>query len=122
MAQNPEKRQVPFNVLVRDYGTLNFQDTLADFIAQLNHPGMSGAALKDRAHNTHIPFTHVPVFHKIKFTKSSTVSNELETADVVHVWPEQKDLCGWIIPACFDMVLVKSSKGQLDLTSVSTTN
>jgi hypothetical protein len=120
MARNPEKGQVPFNVLASDYGALDFQDTLADFIAQFNHPDMSGAALKDRAHNTHILFTHVPVFHKIKFVRSNTVvSNELETADAVHVWPEQKDSHGRIIPARFDMVLVESSKGQPDLTSIS---
>lgn len=121
MAKKPENRRIPFNVLAREYGALDFQDALADFIAQLNHPGLSRGALQDRAHNTHIPFTRVPVYHKIKFTKNST-ANESEIADVVHARPEQKDSRGRIIPARFDTVLVETSKGQLDLTCVWTSH
>jgi hypothetical protein len=119
MAQNPERRQVPFNILATEYGALDFQDMLAKFIAQLNHPRVSGGALQNHTHDTHIPFTHVPVFHKIKFTTSNTF-NKTEIADIVHVWPEQKDSCGRIIPARFDTILVETSKGQLD--SVHTGN
>ena len=114
MARMPERRQVLFDRLARDYGALDFQDMLAEFIAQLNHPGVSGGALQDYAHDTHIPFTRVPVFHKIKFIKSGNL-NESEIADVVHIRPEQKDSHGRIIPARFDTVLVETSKGQLDL-------
>jgi len=117
MARNPEKRQISFDTLARDYGALEFQDTLADFIMQLNHPGVSGAALQEHAHNTHIPFVWVPVYHKIKFTKSGT-SNNLKIIDVVNVRPEQKDSHGQIIPARFDTVLVETSKGQSDLTKL----
>ena len=113
MAQNPKRRQVPFNILATDYSTLNFQDMLAEFIAQLNHPGVSKDALQNYVHDTHIPFTCIPVFHKIKFTTSNTF-NETEIADVVHVRPEQKDSRGRIIPARFDTILVETSKGQLN--------
>jgi len=121
MAQKPESRQVLFDILARDYGALDFQDMLADFIAQLNYPGVSGGALRVRAHDTHIPFTRVPVYHKIKFTKIGDF-NEIEIADVVHIRPEQKDSRGRIIPARFDTVLVETSKGQSDLASVCTGN
>lgn len=110
MAQKPEQKQVAFDALARDYGALDFQDALADFIAQLNNPGMSGGALQDRAHDTHIPFARVPVYHKIKFTKIGDF-NELEIADAVHVRPEQKDSHGRIIPSRFDTVLVETCKG-----------
>ncbi len=52
MLQNPSKR-VSFDAIACDYGALNFQDALADFIAQLNYPGASRAALAGHAHNTH---------------------------------------------------------------------
>ena len=42
-----------FDAIACDYGALNFQDALADFIAQLNYPGASRAALAGHAHNTH---------------------------------------------------------------------
>ena len=112
MAQKPEQRQVLFESLARDYGALDFQDALADFVAQLNHPGLSGGGLKDRAHNTHIPFSRVPVFHKIKFTKAGDFS-ELEIADVVHIRPEKTDSRGRIIPGRFDTALVETSKGTV---------
>jgi hypothetical protein len=92
---------------------LNFQDTLADFIAQLNYPGASRAALANHAHNTHIPFSYVPVYHKIKFTRSGDSNlKKPEIVDAVFVQPEQKTKHGWIIPACFDTVLVQSTKGE----------
>jgi len=112
MAQNPEKGQVLFDVLARYYGALDFQDMLANFITQLNYPDTSGGALWNRTYDTHIPFTCVPVYHKMKFT------NKSEIADVVHVWLEQKDSHGWIIPAQFDTALVQTSKGESDLTNL----
>ena len=105
MAQTPSKARVLFDVLARDYGTLDFQDALADFIAQVNCPEASGHALQHHAHNTHIPFIGVPVYHKIKFTKCNGFE-ESRIVDVVHVWLEQKDSHGWIIPGHFDTVLV----------------
>jgi len=121
MAQNPKKQQANFGALARDYGTLDFQDMLAEFITQVNRPGISGGALWDRAHDTHIPFTCVSVFHKIKFTRSG-VSKELEIVDIVHVWPEQNDLRRQIIPAHFDTVLVETNKGPSVLTNICTSN
>ncbi len=105
MAQTPSKARVLFDVLARDYGALDFQDALADFIAQVNCPGASGHALRRHAHNTHIPFIGVPVYHKIKFTKRNGFE-ESRIVDVVHVRPEQKDSRGRIIPGRFDTVLV----------------
>jgi hypothetical protein len=113
MAKNPSGR-ANFDVLAKDYGALDFQDALADFIAQHNHPGLSARALQDRSHNTLIPFIRVPVYHKIKFTSRSPL-NKLEIADVVYIRPEQNDSRGRINPARFDTVVVESSKGQLCL-------
>ena len=101
MAQSPSKWRVLFNVLARDYGVLDFQDALADFIAQANYPEASGAALWQCAHNTHIPFSGVPVYYHIKFTKGG----ESEIVDSIHVRPEHQDQ-GRIIPGCFDTVIV----------------
>src|SRR5258708_37380857 len=52
MAQTPSKARVLFDVLARDYGTLDFHDALADFIAQVNGPDASGLALQHHDHNT----------------------------------------------------------------------
>ncbi len=125
MMQKPAMARVPFNALANDYGVLDFQDALVDFIAQVNFPGASGIALWHFAHDTHIPFSGIPVYHNIKFTKSSEFEGS-KIVDVVHIWPEQLDSHGRIVPAHFDTVLVngrgpngrqgQSNKGESDLT------
>src|SRR6266403_813311 len=110
MMRHPSKKCVYFDTLASDHGVLDFQDALADFIAQLNYPGTSRGALADHAQNTHIPFSHVPVYHKIKFTKSSNLKQP-EIVDTVHVRPEHEESCGQIIPACFNTVLMQGNKG-----------
>ncbi|KAH8979861.1 hypothetical protein EDB86DRAFT_2814255, partial [Lactarius hatsudake] len=101
----PSRPAVSFNDLTDKYGAFDFQDTLADFIAQLNHPQASATALRALAEDTLLPFHHVPVFHKIKFV----LTPDLDIIDVVHVRPDQKDtLAPLQIPSRFDTVIVCS--------------
>ena len=112
MAKTPSKKKVSFDSLANDFGAIAFQDALAEFIAQVNHPGASRVTIRNHAHNTHIPFSHVPVYYKIKFTSCGDL-NQPEIMDSVHVRPEQKDSRGRIIPARFDTVTVQGDKGTL---------
>ncbi|KAH9059259.1 hypothetical protein EDB87DRAFT_1577735 [Lactarius vividus] len=105
MAQHPTVKAVSFEELSEKYGAVDFQDCLADFIAQLNHPGASAAVLRTRAADTLLPFQTVPVFHRIKFTSSGSTGNS-EIVDSVVVRPEQNDAHGRTIPSRFDTVLV----------------
>jgi len=110
MARFPSRGKVSFDALATDHGALAFQDSLAEYIAQINYPGASRGALGNLAHNTHIPFSGVPVYHKIKFTARGDLK-QYEIVDCVHVRPDQKDSRGRIIPARFDTVLVRGNKG-----------
>ncbi|KAH8978805.1 hypothetical protein EDB86DRAFT_3067224 [Lactarius hatsudake] len=94
---------VSFNDLTDKYGAFDFQDALADFIAQLNHPQASATALRALAEDTLLPFRHVPVFHKIKFVSTP----DRDIIDVVHVRPDQKDTRRRTIPSRFDTVIVR---------------
>lgn len=105
MARHPSVKAVSFDVLKSQYGALNFQDALANFIAQVNNPGARGSTLRLRAEDTLIPFRGVPVFHVIKFTEAE----KSETIDSVLARPEQKDKHGRIIPSRFDTVLIRSA-------------
>jgi hypothetical protein len=113
MPRNPTLKSVSFQMIVCDYGASSFQDALADFIARVNHPGVSAATLRNRAHNTLIPFYSVRIYHKFKYTASDSLEPS-EVVDSVHVHPAQPGLRGnrhgRIIPARFDTVLV--SEGQ----------
>jgi hypothetical protein len=103
MAQNPSVNAVSFDDLSWMYGALDFQDALADFIASVNYPNASAAALHSHAANTSIPFRKVPVFHKVKFTAANTS----DIIDTVVIRPEQTDTHGRLIPPRFDTVLVR---------------
>jgi hypothetical protein len=107
MAQHPSVKAVSFREIPSRYGAHLFQDALADFITQLNNPGIGGNALHRLSANTLLPFRTVAAYHNIKFTGSSG----LEIIDSVHARPEQKDLRGRIIPSRFDTVLVRG-RGQ----------
>ena len=106
MTRKPTWKAVSFNSLAYEYGAINFQDELTQFIASINHPRASVAALSGLAADTLIPFRKVCVYHKIKFM-SSTSGEKAKTVNVVHVQLEQKDACGCPIPACFDTVIVR---------------
>lgn len=115
MPRNPTLKSVSFQRLASEYGAHLFQDTLSDFIARINYPGVSTATLRNRAANTLIPFFEVPVFHKFKFTAHRN-RDKSEVVDSVQVRPAQANLHGQIIPRQFDTVLVcggQHNKGML---------
>ena len=117
MTRNPSVKKVTFDSLAENYGAIDFQDALADFIAQVTHPGTSASALRNWARNLLISFRAVPVYHKIKFTSSDS-SLEPDIVDAVFVRPEQKDTHGRIIPSRFDTVLVRGKEeGQIHGTN-----
>ena len=115
MARYPSFKAVSFDDLACKYGAIDFQDALADFIAQTNHPTASGAALAALAANTLIPFRTVPVHHKIKFANSDGT----EIIDTIQIRPEQKDKRGRPIPARFDTVLVRGKAQDAGLHGVN---
>jgi len=104
MACHPSRKNASFDILKTQYGVLDFQDVLAEFITQVNNPGASRSILSLHAEDALIPFRGVPVFHVIKFTGT----DGSQTIDSVHARPEQRDKCRQIIPSCFDTVLVQS--------------
>ena len=107
MARNPTLKAVSFDDLSVKYGAIDFQDCLADYIAQVNNPGASVTVLRARAADTLLPFRSVPVFHRIKFSTSNT--NKSEICDSVVVRPEQLDAHGHTVPSRFDTVVVQDA-------------
>jgi len=105
MTQNPTLWRVSFEDITYKYGAIDFLDLLGDFLVHLKDPSISGQALYDCGENTLIPFHHVPVFHKIKFTNGDGT-----IVDSIYIRLEQVDIHGWIIPARFDTVLVWTGK------------
>ncbi|KAN0136583.1 hypothetical protein V8E53_005630 [Lactarius tabidus] len=74
---HPSEKGITFEGLSKRYGAIDFQDALADFIVQHNHPELSAGAAWRCADNTLIPFWRVSVFHKI-----NTIPGQFDTAFV----------------------------------------
>ena len=108
MTRNPTVKAVSFDDLAHHYGAIDFQDAIADFIAQFNNPRASGASLRALASNVLIPFRFVHVHHRLKFSNL----DDSEIVDGVQVRPEQKDSRGRRVPSRFDTVLVRGKSSQ----------
>ncbi|KAH9015641.1 hypothetical protein EDB84DRAFT_1590195 [Lactarius hengduanensis] len=111
MARHPSIKAVSFDALAERYSAVDFQDALADYIAQVNHPGASAATLRARAADTLLPFHTIPVFHRIKFTAGNFDDSEI--VDSVVVRPEQNDTHGRVVPSRFDTVLVRGTRQDI---------
>ncbi|KAF8262616.1 hypothetical protein EI94DRAFT_1773137 [Lactarius quietus] len=105
LAIHPSEKAVTFGDLANQYGAIDFQDALADFIVQHNYPDLSANVARRRADNTLIPFQKVAVFHKIKFTDRNDTHKNI--VDVIHVRPEACNQRGTINAGRFDTCLVK---------------
>ena len=106
IARHPTFKVVGICDIIRKYGAVDFLDALADFIAGINNPMASAQELLRRSEDTLIPFSRVPVYHNIKFTKGGN-GEQPGVIDAVHARPEQRDTHGRIIPPRFDTVLVQ---------------
>ncbi|KAF8263176.1 hypothetical protein EI94DRAFT_1878699 [Lactarius quietus] len=105
MAKNPTLKAVTFNKLSAEYGAVDFQDCLADFIAKLNYPGASAAVLRHQAVDTLLPFQMVLVFHRIKFMTSHD-SDNTDFCDGMIIRPKHIDTHRCKVPSRFDTVVV----------------
>jgi hypothetical protein len=106
IAQKPSVKAESLRDIIERYGAVDFADELGDFIAGVLNEMLPGRATRYRGENIFLPFSRVPVFHTMRFTKSRN-PGQLETVDAVHARPEQRDSHGRIIPPRFDTVLVK---------------
>ena len=67
MAKHPTVLWVPLNTLVQNYGAANFREALARFVVISNNPEVTRAQLECLLWGVRIPFSKVPVWHRIKY-------------------------------------------------------
>ncbi|KAI0244929.1 hypothetical protein BJV78DRAFT_1143883 [Lactifluus subvellereus] len=115
MTKHLSKKSVRFHSLINDYGAINFQDALAQFIVGLRDPHLQGAQAQQAISNIQFHFNAVPVYHKIKFTSYDPYivgSPRESVVDTIHIQPVQKDKRNQDIPARFDTALINDGTGQ----------
>ncbi|EIN09278.1 hypothetical protein PUNSTDRAFT_113700 [Punctularia strigosozonata HHB-11173 SS5] len=68
LTKEPSKKSVHFDILETQYGAKDFLYHLSYFVAITNDPTLSAQNASRAAYTTFIPFTSVPVFHRIKLS------------------------------------------------------
>ncbi len=112
LTKHPAARSVPLDVLVSQYGATHFRTALERFIALTNEPDLTRAQLERKLWGVRIPFTKLPVWHRIKFTRQDPSTKHTSTADSIHCRPGRTGLRGEAIPARFDTALINDGTGE----------
>lgn len=111
MAKHPTVHSVTIDQLVNEYGATYFRPALARFIALANEPNLTRAQLEVKLHSVRVPFSRVPVWHRIKYLREDLASRTTVTADSIHVRPSTINDRGHPVPGRFDTALVNGGTG-----------
>ncbi|KAG1785031.1 uncharacterized protein HD556DRAFT_1435284 [Suillus plorans] len=106
MTKHPTAKHVPLDCIICDYSATFFMEVT-------NQPTLFAVQLKREAAHIVLPFQTVTTFHRVKFRTINTSGycDPTATIDSVHCQPPWKDNKGYIIPGCFDTVLVNKGDG-----------
>ncbi|KAF8487819.1 hypothetical protein F5888DRAFT_1796512 [Russula emetica] len=113
--QTSFEKGCPVPSLIRDYGAINFQDALAQFVVGVRDPHLHGVQLQQAIANVRFHFNAVNVYHKIKFTSYDpyVVGGPRESiVDSIHSRPIRKDKRNRDVPARFDTAVINDGTGQ----------
>ena len=118
MTRNPTK-MVSLTKIASDYKAPLFTEALQMVVAHYQDPTATQARLNYTAPIIALPFTSVPVFHKVKFWNQDPYRRPdcSDILDVAHVCPRRKGTRGWI-PERFDTVLVNPDEGVDDVATI----
>ena len=111
MAKHPSITAVPLERLQDLYGAPLFKVALRRFISSANDQNQSRRQLENSLWRTRFPFTRLPVWHVIKFTRSDPSTGAHQTADSIHVKPAKHDKRKRLIPGRFDTALINDGTG-----------
>ena len=110
----PSAKAVDLDDLVVRYGATFFREALRRYLVLSQHAGtrLTRHQLEQEILYTDLPFTSLPVFHKLKFiTTGDSEEAKVITLDAIHVRPKRHSKRGTSIPARFDTALLNLESG-----------
>ncbi|KAG1748778.1 hypothetical protein EDD22DRAFT_785538 [Suillus occidentalis] len=114
MTKHPSVKAITINALRDDYGASFFWAALARYIVLHTCPdATTRAQVEHAATHVYIPFTSLPIFHKVRYNTVDSAGHKDEsvTIDSVHCQPARRDKRGNTVPGCFDTVLANCGNG-----------
>ena len=113
MSKSPNVQTISVEDVISQYGAQFFYGAFARFAVLWQHhqknQQITHARLEQDILDVHIPFTHISVYHHIRFREDSV---DGPIVDSVHIRPHKKDRKGQMIAGRFDTVLISS--GDVD--------
>jgi hypothetical protein len=100
---------VAFDEIRSRYKAFDFVGALSRYVIHMQHPELSRRDVDQLVHGLHIPFSSVPVFHRIKFVTQDLFSIDPSAdivVDSVHCEPSQSAL-----PGRFDTAIINHHNG-----------
>jgi Plavaka transposase len=111
MTIHPSARSVSLETFETDYGAQHFRAALRRYVVLLNAPHTSAAQVERRLWDIHLPFRHLPVWHRIKYLRTDIYTGVTLTADTIHAHPWKFDTRGHHVPGRFDTALINEGTG-----------
>ena len=111
----PSVKAVDLDDLVKDYGATFLREALRRHIVIAQHvgPPLTRHQLEQHILYTNLPFTSLPVYHKLKFVIAAGSSQaKAVTLDAIHARPERRSRRETTIPARFDTALLRVGSGE----------
>ena len=97
----PSRKAVDLDEIVTKYGAVFFREALRRYLVLSNHSGptFTRNQLERAVLYTNLPFTSIPVYHKLKFTTPTDAAHTKHlTLDAIYVRPERQSKKGLVIP------------------------
>ena len=113
LTKRPSASAVDLDSLVKNYGAIFFREALRRHIVLSQHTGppLTRHQLEQQILYTDLPFTSLPVYHKLKFVVTAS-STKITTLDAIHVRPERRSKRKTLITARFDTALLNVESGR----------
>ncbi|KIY44594.1 hypothetical protein FISHEDRAFT_51113 [Fistulina hepatica ATCC 64428] len=108
-------------VLTERYRAKDFSDALARYVLLTNDPSISTRhqLLKRKIRDMRIPISRLPVWHRIKFVRTDSVTGVISTVDSIHAQPARRDSLKRMLPARFDTALIHNGQGHSAVAPLS---
>ena len=110
----PSVKAVDLDDVISKYGATFFREALRRYLVLSQHSGaqLTRRQLEQAILYTDLPFTAVPVYHRLKFvTLTESSRGQYTTLDVVHARPEHKSRKGTKLLSRFDTALLDVGQG-----------
>ncbi|KAF8259555.1 hypothetical protein EI94DRAFT_1780663 [Lactarius quietus] len=112
MAKHPSQPAVSLEALEVSYGAPLFKVALRRFISCTKDQSQSRQQLERSLWQQCLPFTRLPVWHVLKFTRTDPVNGAQTTTDSIHVQPAKYNKANRFIPGHFNTALINDGNGD----------